>query len=113
MNINIKSFENMKKNITKVAYGSATTLEAIICFAKSHTAAEAGFDPAFGARALKCAVMKYVEDPVSEFITSDRILQGRGGKGLPGPRTLRVGLTADKENTLVSLKTEPLGVTVK
>lgn len=74
--------------------------------------AEAGFDPAFGARPLKRAVMKYVEDPVSEFIISDRILQGRGGKGLPGPRTLRVGLTADKENTLVSLKTEPLGVTV-
>lgn len=74
---------------------------------------EAGFDPAFGARPLKRAVMKYVEDPVSEFIISDRILQGRGGKGLPGPRTLRVGLTADKENTLVSLKTEPLGVTVK
>lgn len=75
--------------------------------------ADAGFDPAFGARPLKRAVMKYVEDPVSEFIISDRILQGRGGKGLPGPRTLRVGLTADKENTLVSLKTEPLGVTVK
>lgn len=75
--------------------------------------AEAGFDPAFGARPLKRAVMRYVEDPVSEFIISDRILQGRGGKGLPGPRTLRVGLTADKENTLVSLKTEPLGVTVK
>lgn len=30
----------MKKNITKVAYGSATTLEAIICFVKSHTAAD-------------------------------------------------------------------------
>ena len=75
--------------------------------------ADAGFDPAFGARPLKRAVMKYVEDPVSEFIISDRILQGRGGKDLPGPRTLRVGLTADKENTLVSLKTEPLGVTVK
>ena len=75
--------------------------------------AEAGFDPAFGARPLKRAVMKYVEDPVSEFIISDRILRGRGGKGLPGPRTLRVGLTADKENTLVSLKTEPLDVTVK
>lgn len=30
----------MKKNITKIAYGSATTLEAIISFAKSHTAAD-------------------------------------------------------------------------
>ncbi len=66
--------------------------------------AEAGFDPAFGARPLKRAVMKYVEDPVSEFIISDRILQGRRKKGSPGLRTLRVGLTTDKENTLVSLK---------
>lgn len=30
----------MIKNITKVASGSATTLEAIICFAKAHTAAD-------------------------------------------------------------------------
>lgn len=30
----------MKKNITKVAYGSVTTLEAIICFAKAHSAAD-------------------------------------------------------------------------
>ena len=40
MNININTFENMKKNITKVAYGSATPLEAIICFAKAHSAAD-------------------------------------------------------------------------
>ncbi len=66
--------------------------------------ADAGFDPAFGARPLKRAVMKYVEDPVSEFIISDRILQGRRKKGSSGLRTLRVGLTADRENTLVSLK---------
>lgn len=66
--------------------------------------ADAGFDPAFGARPLKRAVMKYVEDPVSEFIISDRILQGRRKKGTSGLRTLRVGLTADRENTLVSLK---------
>ena len=66
--------------------------------------ADAGFDPAFGARPLKRAVMKYVEDPVSEFIISDRILQGRRKKGSSGLRTLRVGLTADKENTLVSSK---------
>ena len=66
--------------------------------------ADAGFDPAFGARPLKRAVMRYVEDPVSEFIISDRILQGRRKKGSSGLRTLRVGLTTDKENTLVSLK---------
>lgn len=75
--------------------------------------ADAGFDPAFGARPLKRAVMKYVEDPVSEFIISDRILQGRRKKGSSGLRTLRVGLTADKENTLVSLKEEETTLAVK
>lgn len=68
--------------------------------------ADAGFDPAFGARPLKRAVMRYIEDPVSEFIISDRILRGGKRKRPTGPRTLRVGLTADKENTLVSLKEE-------
>ena len=75
--------------------------------------ADAGFDPAFGARPLKRAVMKYVEDPVSEFIISDRILQGRRKKGSSGLRTLRVGLTADKENTLVSLKEEKTALEVR
>ena len=75
--------------------------------------AEAGFDPAFGARPLKRAVMKYVEDPVSEFIISDRILQGRRKKGSSGLRTLRVGLTADKENTLVSLKETEIELALK
>lgn len=30
----------MKKHITKAAYGSATTLEAIVALAKSHSAAD-------------------------------------------------------------------------
>lgn len=50
---------------------------------------------------------------VSEFIISDRILQGRRKKGSSGLRTLRVGLTADKENTLVSLKEEETALAVK
>lgn len=75
--------------------------------------ADFGFDPAFGARPLKRAVMKYVEDPVSEFIISDRILHCRRKKGSSGLRTLRVGLTADKENTLVSLKEEETALAVK
>ena len=66
--------------------------------------ADAGYDPAFGARPLKRAVMRYVEDPVSEFIISDRILASRK-KGSSGePRTLRVGLSPDKESTVVELK---------
>ncbi len=67
--------------------------------------AEAGYDPAFGARPLKRAVMRYIEDPVSEFILSDRML--RRPKSSSGAlRTLRVGLTPDKENTVVSMKEE-------
>ena len=66
--------------------------------------AEAGYDPAFGARPLKRAVMRYVEDPVSEFIISDRILQGKRKKGSTELRTLKVGLTPEKDNTLVSLR---------
>ena len=65
--------------------------------------AEAGYDPAFGARPLKRAVMRYIEDPVSEFILSDRML--RRPKAEAGTlRTLKVGLTPDKDNTLVTLK---------
>ena len=66
--------------------------------------AEAGYDPAFGARPLKRAVMRYVEDPVSEFIISDRILQGKRKKGSTELRTLKVGLTPEKDNTLVSIR---------
>ena len=66
--------------------------------------AEAGYDPAFGARPLKRAVMRYVEDPVSEFIISDRILLGKRKKGSTELRTLKVGLTPEKDNTLVSLR---------
>ena len=66
--------------------------------------ADAGYDPAFGARPLKRAVMRYVEDPVSEFIISDRILLGRKKKGQTELRTLKVGLSPEKDNTVVSLK---------
>lgn len=66
--------------------------------------ADAGYDPAFGARPLKRAVMRYVEDPVSEFIISDRILASRKKGSFGEPRTLRVGLSPDKESTVVELK---------
>ena len=67
--------------------------------------ADAGYDPAFGARPLKRAVMRYVEDPVSEFILSDTLLTGRRkGKEAAEPRTLKVGLSPDKESIVVSLK---------
>lgn len=44
--------------------------------------AEAGYNPSYGARPLKRAVQKYIEDPVSELIISERMFGGRkdGGK---------------------------------
>ena len=53
--------------------------------------ADNGYDPKFGARPLKRAVQKYIEDPVSEEIIADRMLgeKHRGGK-------IRVGLAKEK-----------------
>lgn len=42
--------------------------------------AEAGYDPQFGARPLKRALQKYVEDPVSEFIIGYRLAEAAGGR---------------------------------
>ena len=66
--------------------------------------ADAGFDPAYGARPLKRAVTRYIEDPVSEFIIQDRIMNSRRDGAAPEPRALRVGLSPDKESTEVTLK---------
>ena len=64
--------------------------------------ADAGYDPAYGARPLKRAVTKYIEDPVSEFIISDRILQDKQ-KETGAERILKITLSADKEHIEVSL----------
>ena len=50
--------------------------------------ADAGYNPSYGARPLKRAVQKYIEDPVSELIISERMFGGRksGGK-------IKVGLS--------------------
>ena len=66
--------------------------------------AEAGYDPAYGARPLKRAITKYIEDPVAEFIIADRILVSKS-KELAEVREVKVGLSADKESIAVSLKT--------
>ena len=58
--------------------------------------ADAGYDPSYGARPLKRALQKYIEDPVSEHIITDRMFGGGHGDG-----KLRVSLSKDKENTVV------------
>lgn len=72
--------------------------------------AEAGYDPAFGARPLKRAIMRYVEDPVSEFIISDTVLRPK--KAEEGLRQLRIAMGADKESTIVSFKSDSKPVSV-
>lgn len=62
--------------------------------------ADAGYDPSYGARPLKRAVTKYIEDPVSEYIIRDR-MQGCGARGAAAP-TLRVSLTRDGKSTRVT-----------
>ena len=52
--------------------------------------ADAGFDPKYGARPLKRAVQKHIEDPVSEAIITDRM---NGGKHSDGK--IRVGLSKE------------------
>ena len=39
--------------------------------------ADVGYDPQFGARPLKRAIQRYVEDPVSEALLGRRISSGR------------------------------------
>ena len=71
-----------------------TGLELNITSAAKKFVADAGFDPKFGARPLKRAVQKYIEDPVSEEIITDRM---HGGSHKSGK--IRVGLS--KENITV------------
>ena len=53
--------------------------------------ADVGYDPKFGARPLKRAIQRYVEDPVSEVII----------EGIPAGAKLKVKLGKDKNSTTV------------
>ena len=60
--------------------------------------AVAGFDPSYGARPLRRVIQRFVEDPVSEFIISDRSRKSRK----EGTVRLHIGLSPDKSDTTVS-----------
>ena len=64
-----------------------------------HFVAEVGYDPKYGARPLKRAIQKYIEDPVSEQIIIDR-MEGESHKN----HKLRVSLNKDKDSTTVEWK---------
>ena len=61
--------------------------------------ADMGYDPKFGARPLKRAIQKYIEDPVSEQIILDR-MTGKARK----ENKLRVSLNKEKTGTMVEWK---------
>ena len=61
--------------------------------------ADMGYDPKFGARPLKRAIQKYIEDPVSERIILDR-MTGKERK----ENKMRVSLNKEKNGTMVEWK---------
>ena len=65
--------------------------------------AEAGFDPDFGARPLKRAVQKYIENPVSEFII-ELLQRPASDSSVPDIPILTVGLSADRQGTEVKIR---------
>ncbi|MCQ2144777.1 MAG: ATP-dependent Clp protease ATP-binding subunit [Bacteroidales bacterium] len=66
--------------------------------------AEAGYDPNYGARPLKRAIQKYIENPVSEYIIADR-MSSKITKGKPeGLRTIKIALSENKST--LELKVE-------
>ena len=86
--------KDLKERVAEAGYSLSVTPAA------KEFIADAGYDPAYGARPLKRAITKYVEDPVSEFIITDRML--RSGK--PGDKepVLKVSLSKDKDRTKVT-----------
>lgn len=85
--------KGLKKRVQEAGYKLNVTPAA------RRFVAEAGYDPAFGARPLKRAVTRHIEDPVSEFIIADRMLiRNPAPEGL---LTIRVSLSKDKSSTVV------------
>ena len=60
--------------------------------------AEAGYDPKFGARPLKRAIRRHIEDPVSEYIIAHRKDNASG----TGQKTLKIGTSPDRRHTTVT-----------
>ena len=60
--------------------------------------AEAGYDPNYGARPLKRAIQKLIEDPVSEYIIAERISGSNKTDG-----KIRVSLSKDKDRSYLKV----------
>ena len=84
--------KGLKKRIKEAGF------ELVITPAAKRFVADAGYDPSFGARPLERAIRKYIEDPVSECIISNKIFGTIAGTEA---RKLRISLSKDKETTVV------------
>ena len=84
--------KGLKKRVNEAGF------ELKITPAAKRFVADVGYDPSYGARPLKRAVQRHIEDPVSEHIIAGRILSGK--KGIQHDK-IRVSLTKDKESTIV------------
>lgn len=62
--------------------------DLVVTAAAKRFVAEEGYDPSYGARPLKRAIQKNIEDPVSEQIITDRMMGGKRREG-----KLRVSLS--------------------
>ena len=78
------------KRIASMGYEVSLSEEA------KNFVAERGYDPAYGARPLKRAVRKYLEDPLAELILNE---------GLNGGRRIIVSYNAGDENLTLTLAT--------
>jgi ATP-dependent Clp protease ATP-binding subunit ClpC len=87
--------KGLKKRVKEAGF------DLVVTPAAKRFVADAGFDPSFGARPLKRAIRKYIEDPVSEHIITDRMFGHSIGSEA---RKLRISLSKDKETTTVEWK---------
>ena len=84
--------KGLKKRVKEAGF------DLVITTAAKRFVADAGFDPSFGARPLERAIRKYIENPVSEHIISNKMF---GGITHTEARKLRISLSKDKESTVV------------
>ncbi|MCR5003455.1 MAG: ATP-dependent Clp protease ATP-binding subunit [Bacteroidales bacterium] len=86
--------KELKQRVLEAGYSLTVTPSA------KRFVADAGFDPNFGARPLRKAIMQHIEDPVSEFIIAERMLPKKHAKAI-GTKAVKVGLNAKKDGTVV------------
>ena len=81
--------KGLKKRIREAGF------ELTVTAAAKRFVADAGYDPNYGARPLKRAIQKLIEDPVSEHIITDRMFGGKRSGG-----RIRVSLDKADSNKL-------------